>query len=486
MGILYNEDKNLKTRINDALADTFAQDAIKTAQNVFYSKRKALVDEVPEWQEFRQEAADLRDHVLANLDYYLNQFAENATKAGAHVYFAENDKEATQYALDILKAKEAKVVVKSKSMVTEEVSLNDVLIENGIEVNETDLAEFILQTADNNPPSHIVVPALHFERNRIREIFHDKLGYEGTEDPQEMTRFVRQRIRDRFLKADIGVTGCNFGVAESGSITIVSNEGNGRMSSSIPKTMISFVGMERIVPNFASLDVFMELLIRSSVGAKISNYFSVITGPRKADEADGPEELNIIIVDNGRSKILGSEFNSMLRCIRCGACLNICPVYRQVTGHAYGSIYPGPMGAVLTPLLVGYEKAGDLPYASTLCGACTDHCPVKIPLHELLLRHREIMAEERNMRPAIEKLIFGAAGTVFGNETLYDLGTKVGAVGMKLLAKNGQVTENTSFIPILGGWTKHKDMGTLKTKKFRDVYKEYRAKQAAAAAKEEK
>ncbi len=477
MGILYNQDKSFNERVRASLNDKFAQNAIKTAQNVFYGRRKNLVDQVPEWEELREEAAQLRDHVLHNLDYYLKQFVENAEKAGSKIYFANNDKEAAQYALDIMKAKEAKMAVKSKSMVTEEVSLNEVLIENGIEVNETDLAEFILQTADNNPPSHIVVPALHFERNRIREIFHDKLGYEGTEDPQEMTRFVRHRIRDRFLKADVGFTGCNFAVASTGSTTLVSNEGNGRMSTAVPKTLITFVGMERLVPDFAALDVMMALLIRSSVGAKISNYFSVITGPRHEGEADGPEEVHIIIVDNGRSGILGGEFESMLRCIRCGACMNICPVYRQITGHAYGSIYPGPMGAVLTPLLVGYEKAGDLPYASTLCGACTDHCPVKIPLHELLLKHREIMGDKLKERPLIERAIYKTVGTMFGNEKLYNAGTKIGALGMKLLSnKEGQLGKKTSIIPVLGGWTKSKEMGSLKTKKFRDLFKEHKAK----------
>lgn len=478
MAIIYDK-RPLSQRVKSSLDDKFAMMAIHKAQDTFYSKRKALVDQLPEWEDFREEAAELRDHTLKHLGYYLKQFVENATKAGAKVHFAYTDKEASQYALDILKAKEAKIAVKAKSMITEEISLNELLIQNGIEVDETDLAEFILQTADNNPPSHIVVPALHFARKQIRETFAEKLGYEGTEDPEEMTRFVRRRIRDRFLKADVGFTGCNFAVAETGSITLVSNEGNGRMSSSMPKTMITFMGMERLVPNLASLDVMMELLIRSSVGSKISNYFSLVTGPRAEGEADGPEELHIIIVDNGRSGILGGEFTEMLRCIRCGACMNICPVYRHITGHGYGSIYPGPMGAVLTPLFKGYDEAGELPYASTLCGACTDHCPVKIPLHELLLKHRSIMASTLRKRPLIERGIFSAVGTVFGNEKLYDLGTKVGALGMKLLAgKDGNLSKATSIIPVLGGWTKHKDMNTLKGKKFRDLYKEHKAKKA--------
>ncbi len=475
MAIIYDKSP-LKERVERSLSDKFKEAAIERAQDVFFTKRKTLVDQVPEWEDFRQEAADIRDHVLANLDYYVNQFADNAEKAGAKIYFATNGKEASEYALKILQDKEAKMVVKGKSMVSEEISLNDLLMEAGVEVHETDLAEFILQTADWDPPSHIVVPALHFERERIRQVFTEKLGYQGTNDPEEMTRFVRGYIRQRFLTADVGFTGCNFAVAESGTITIVSNEGNGRMSSSIPKTHIVLMGTERIVPDFEALDIMMQLLIRSSVGAKISNYFSLITGPAKAGEMDGPEDMHIIIVDNGRSSILGGEFNSMLRCIRCGACLNICPVYRHVTGHGYGSIYPGPMGAVLTPLLEGYDKAGDLPYASTLCGACTDHCPVKIPLHELLLKHRVKMADELKMRPKAEEVAFNTVAKVFGDATLFDLGTKMGALGMQLMSKNGKMARWTEALPVVGGWTKYKDMGTLKRKKFRDIYAEYEKK----------
>ena len=474
MAILYDE-RPFKERVNDALSNDFKVKAIQKAQDVFFAKRKALVEQVPDWEEFREEAAQIRDHVLKNLDYYINQFAENAEKAGAHVYFAKDADEANGYVMDIVRAKNAKMVVKGKTMMSEEIDMNHVLLDAGVDVNETDLAEFILQTADWNPPSHIVVPALHFARGRIRETFHEKLGYDGTEDPEEMTRFVRKRIRERFLNADIGFTGCNFAVAETGTVTIVSNEGNGRMSSSMPKTMITLMGMERLVPDFRALDVMMELLVRSSVGAKISNYYSMITGPAKKGEADGPEELHIIIIDNGRTNILGGEFETMLRCIRCGACMNICPVYRQITGHAYGSIYPGPMGAVLTPLLVGYEKAGDLPYASTLCGECWEHCPVKIPLHELLLKHRVNIADKAHLRPAAEEAIFKTVATVFGNSFLFNYGTKLGAIGMKLMSKNGHMADWTKLLPVVGGWVKAKDMGTLKMKKFRDVYAEYEA-----------
>ena len=349
----------------------------------------------------------------------------------------------------------------------------ELLEEAGIEVNETDLAEFILQTAVS-PPSHIVVPGLHFERNKIREIFAEKLGYTGTENPTEMTHFVRGYVRERFLKADVGVNGCNFAVAESGTCTIVSNEGNGRMASSIPKTQLIFLGTERIVPDFKALDVMMEMLNRSAVGSKISNYFSMMTGPARPGEADGPEETHIIIIDNGRSGILGGTFQEMLRCIRCGACMNICPVYRHVSGHGYGSVYPGPMGAVLTPLFKGYDVAGDLPYASTLCGACTENCPVAIPLHELLMEHRHIMADIEKTRPKAEEAIFTAAAKMFGNATLFDLGTKAGAIGMNLISnKEGNMPEWTQAIPVMNGWTKSKELGSLKFKKFRDLYAEH-------------
>lgn len=474
MAIIY-DDRPLKQKVASSLSDKFAQAAIMKAQDIFYQKRKALVDDLPEWQDFRQEASEIRDHVLSNLDYYMNQFIENATKAGAIIHFAYTGEEASEIALQILKEKEAKLVVKAKSMLSEEVGVNHVLEEHDIEVYETDMAEFILQTADNNPPSHIVVPALHFERTKIRDTFKEKIGYEGSENPEEITRFVRGHIRERFLRADVGFTGCNFAVAETGSITLVSNEGNGRMSSSIPKTMVTFLGMERLVPDLASLDVFMELLVRSAVGAKISNYFSMVTGPARTEEADGPEELHIIIVDNGRSRILNTEFNPMLRCIRCGACMNICPVYRQITGHGYGSIYPGPMGVVLTPLFMGYEKAGELTNACTLCSACTDHCPVKIPLHELILQHRHNIKERENRGPWIEKTIYNSVGMMYGNETLFNWGTKLGSLALSMFASDGKMRKGSSIIPVLGNWTKTRNMATLKFSKFRDEFKAYKA-----------
>ncbi len=477
MAILYKLDGKEQTfqeRVKDCIADDFKHNAITTATDVFYKNRSARVSEVPEWEELREEARRIRNHVLDNLDYYLAQFAENAEKAGSKVYFAQTDKEAVQQVIEIFENRGAKKMVKSKSMMSEEIGINHALIDQGVEVFETDLAEIILQLNDWNPPSHIVVPALHLERNAIRDVF-SRYGYTGDEDPERLTKFIRGFIREKFLNADVGMTGCNFGVAETGTCTLVTNEGNGRMTTSVPNTQIVLMGMERIVPSFEALDVLVALLVRSSVGSKITSYFSMTTGPRKANEVDGPEEQHIIIIDNGRSKILASEFRDMLRCIRCGACLNICPVYRHITGHGYGSIYPGPMGIVLTPLLLGYDQAGSLPWASTLCGACSDHCPVKIPLHELILRHRQIMVEEKGYGGGAQNFIFKSAGKVLGHPGLYNAGTKIGAKVMPMFTKDKKSFRENSNLPVVKNWTQSRNMDVLNQEKFRDWFKKHEA-----------
>lgn len=477
MAILYDQQHSFKERVKSSIADSFKHNAIKTAQDLFHGKREVQVDAVKDWEEFRTEAAAIRDHTIENLDFYLNRFVENAQKNGAKVHFAQTDKEACKQVVEIFKSKNAKSVVKSKTMVSEEIDVNHALIDVGIDVSETDLAEVILQLDNWNPPSHIVVPALHLDRYAIQKIF-SRYGYTGSEEPAEMTRFARAYIRKKFLNADIGITGCNFGVAETGSTFIVTNEGNGRMVTALPETQIVLMGMERLVPDLESASVMMELLIRSSVGSKITSYFSMTNGPRKEDEVDGPKDLHIVIIDNGRSKILQSEFREMLRCIRCGACLNICPVYRHITGHAYGSIYPGPMGAVLTPLLVGYDKAKDLPYASTLCGACTDHCPVKIPLHELLLKHRENITDKERKTSFLEKTIFNMAGIGLAHSFLYNIGTKIGAIFMGLMAsKDGIIHDKGHFIPVMKNWMQSRDIPILKKEKFRDWFKKHQKEQ---------
>lgn len=456
-----------KQRVKASVSDDFKKNAISSAQNLINGRRQLRVQEVENWEEWRNLSEKMRKHTLENLDYYLNMFCEQAEKNGTHVYFAQTKEDANRYIREVVEKKQAKKIVKSKSMVTEEININHVLKEIGCEVTETDLAEWILQVDDWDSPSHIIVPALHKDRNRIHEVFTKNAGYTGTNDPTEMAKFARKTLREKFLEADIGITGCNFGIAETGSVSLVTNEGNGRMVTTVPKTQITVMGMERLVPSFEEFEVLVGMLVKSSVGTKITSYVSVTTGPRKSDEIDGPEELHVVILDNGRSKILGTEFEEMLQCIRCGACLNICPVYRHISGHAYGSIYSGPMGAVLTPLLDGYETNKDLPYASTLCGACSEVCPVKIPLHELLLKHRQIIVEREGKAPFVESVLFKGAGTFLGGSGIYGFGTKMAPAFMKLMSKNGKITKGFG---VLNAWTDSRDLPVMEKEKFRDWF----------------
>lgn len=352
-------------------------------------------------------------------------------------------------------------------MVTEEIEMNEALEEIGCEVVESDLGEYILQVDDHEPPSHIVAPALHMTKEQIREVFHEKLGYDMSETPEEMTKFVRALLREKFLEADIGVTGCNFAVADTGSICLVTNEGNADLVTSIPKTHIAVMGMERLVPTMEELDVLVGLLCRSAVGQKLTSYISVV-GPKGEEEVDGPEEFHLVIVDNGRSNILGTEFQPVLQCIRCAACINVCPVYRHVGGHSYGSIYPGPIGAVLSPLLGGYDDYQELPFASSLCAACTDACPVKIPLHELLIKHRQVIVEKEGRAPKAEMMAMKMFGMGASTPRMYRFGTKAAPVLLKRMASNGQISKGAGP---LKNWTEIRDLPAPSKERFRDWFK---------------
>lgn len=400
---LKTSDIRFKERIRIQIQDPIMRKAVANAQERIGTNRQKMVDELGHWEEWRSRAEQIRRHVLENLDAYLYQLSEKVTANGGHVYFARTREDATSYILKVAKEKNARKVVKSKSMVTEEIGMNAVLQKAGIPVIETDLGEYILQLA-HEPPSHVVVPAIHKDRHQIRRVLHEHLGYDGPETPEAMTLFIREKIREDFLSAEVGVTGCNFAVAETGSVCLVTNEGNARMCTTIPKTHIAVMGMERIAPTFQEVDVLITMLARSAVGARLTGYNTWLTGPREEGHVDGPEEFHLVIVDNGRSEVLGSEFSEVLRCIRCGACINTCPAYRQIGGHGYGSIYPGPIGAVISPLLGGYEDFKDLPYACSLCTACNSVCPVKIPLAKLIQKHRQAMAESE-ITPLTERRI---------------------------------------------------------------------------------
>jgi L-lactate dehydrogenase complex protein LldF len=354
--------------------------------------RRAGMATLEDPEGLRDLGARIREHNLAHLDEHLERLAQTWQEAGGKVFFAADAAEASAYSLDVARRVDAQHAVKVKSMVTEEIDLNRVLSEAGIDPVETDLGQYIVQLA-GEPPSHIVAPAIHKSKPEVTELFSALAGERLPDDASALTAFARERLRKLFLSAGVGFSGVNFGVADAGTLCLVTNEGNGRLTSSLPRAHVAIMGMERVVWDFEQLSVLLCLLARGNTGQKITQYTSLLHGPRRADESDGPDEAHLVILDNGRSRLLGTRYQSALRCIRCGGCLNVCPVFRQVGGYAYDPVYSGPIGAVITPLLKGVEAAGDLAHASTLCGACTDVCPVRIPLHDLLLYVRQDHAQ---------------------------------------------------------------------------------------------
>ncbi len=456
-----------KKRVDDGVNNAFMRFAVSSAQERLRSRRLDAAEELGNWEEWRALGEEIRQHTLENLDYYLEQLTDNVAKRGGHVFFAQTAEEANEYIKNVSRKKQAKKVVKSKSMVTEEIHMNAALEELGCEVIETDLGEYILQVDDHDPPSHIVAPALHKNKEQIRDVFQEKLSYKKTEKPEELALHAREMLRKEFLSADIGITGCNFAIAESGSISLVTNEGNARLTTALPKTQITVMGMERIVPTFEEFEVLVSLLTRSAVGQRLTSYVTALTGPRLPGEVDGPEEFHLVIVDNGRSAILGTEFQSVLQCIRCAACVNVCPVYRHIGGHSYGSIYSGPIGAVLSPLLGGYEDYKELPYASTLCAACTDACPVKIPLHELLHKHRQRIVEKEGKAPISEKLAMKAFGLGAASSSLYTVGAKVAPAALTPFMSGSSISKGPGP---LKAWTESREFPAPTKERLRDWF----------------
>lgn len=456
-----------RDRVQEGIENDFMRGAVSSAQGRFRSGRLKAAEELGDWEDWRTLGEEIRSHTLQNLDYYLEQLSEQVSKRGGKVFFAQTAEEANEYIRNVVQKKEAKKIVKSKSMVTEEIGLNETLEKAGAEVVETDLGEWILQM-DEDPPSHIVTPALHKNKEQIRETFASKKGYKNSDLPEELATFAREQLRKEFLSADVGITGCNFAVAESGAVTFVTNEGNARLVTALPETQISVMGMERLVPTWEELDVMVSLLTRAAVGQKLTSYVTSITGTKQEDEVDGPEDYHLVIVDNGRSKILGTEFQSALHCIRCAACINVCPVYRHVGGHSYGSVYPGPIGAVLTPLLDGYEDHKDLPYASTLCAACTEACPVKIPLHEHLVRHREIIVEKEKKSSKSERIMMDGFAKWGSHPAAYKLSTKMARRALKPWTKEEVIQSGPGP---LKGWTDVRDFPAPSEQTFRSWFK---------------
>jgi L-lactate dehydrogenase complex protein LldF len=403
--------------------------AVQQATGRFLGTRAQRVAELPQWEELRQAAHDLRMHTLLHLDHYLEQLERQVIAAGGEIHWASDAAQARASVLDIARKHAVRRAVKVKSMATEEIGLNQALQAAGIEVFETDLGEFIIQLAGTGP-SHIIVPAVHLKKEEIAAVFKEKLGGDTPADAASLTAIARATLREKFLSAEMGISGANFLVAETGTLVIVTNEGNGRMCTSLPDLHVAVVGIDKVVPDWESLAVLLKLLARSATGQKLSTYTSFITGPRRAEGEGGPKEFHLVLLDNGRTRILADPVGrETLKCIRCGCCLNVCPVYKQVGGFAYGWFISGPIGAVFAPQILGMERAGQLPFASSLCGACAEVCPVKMPLPELLLHLRHRVVEGDASEPASAPLSVRAGARLgrlaLATPWLYRLGTRL-------------------------------------------------------------
>ena len=451
---------NFYKRVDRALKDPAMRAAMKRATTRLVSSRDVGIGGLPQADQTRDHARAIRAHTITRLDYYLARFEEAVRARGGHVHWAATASDAVSIVTNISRQYGAKTAVKSKSMVSEEIELNAALAAAGVDVLETDLGEFVVQI-DGDHPSHIVAPIIHKSRRDIARLFQEKLQASDADvaDVPQMTAFARRRLRDGFLKADMGISGGNFGVAETGSLCICTNEGNGRLTTTLPRVHVALMGIERIVPTLADLGIMLQVLGRSATGQKLTVYSNIITGPRRqgteteGDEADGPDHLHIVLVDNGRSRLLGTDLAEVLYCIRCGACLNTCPVYQEVGGHAYGSVYPGPVGAVLTPGLRGLEKWHDLPHASSLCGACREICPVRIDIPRMLLALRD-EATRRGYSPA-----WITSGLWFFRQlavrpALFRRAQALASFATRRIAKNGWIERMPGHF---GRWTRTRD-----------------------------
>jgi L-lactate dehydrogenase complex protein LldF len=412
------------------LADAHVERALDFSTERLFAHRVSAWEALEDVEALRERGREIRSRTVADLDRHLADFTQAVERQGGQVRLCRTAEEANAYVLDICRRVGAKLVAKGKSMASEEIRLNDALAAEGIRAVETDLGEYVLQLSGEHPV-HIVAPAIEKTKEDVAALFSRVEGLDVEPELEALTQVARRRLREVFLQADVGVTGANFGVAETGSVVLVTNEGNGRMCSSLPRVHVAIMGMERVVPTLADLAVLLELLGRSGTGQKLTVYTTLLSGPRRADEKDGPEELHVVLLDNGRSNLVGSRYQEMLNCIRCGSCLNVCPVFRKTGGAAYGPVYSGPMGAVLAPLLVGLDHAPSLPHASSLCGHCTAACPVKIPLHEYLLDLRRDLVDER-IASRSERLAFTLWSYAWSRPWSYRLSTWLGRLGQPL------------------------------------------------------
>lgn len=451
-----------------ALADTQLRRNLRKATTTIRGRRAAAAGELTDWEALREAGRAIKDRTLLSLDTYLEELERAVTEAGGTVHWAADAAEANRIVTGLVRATGETEVVKVKSMVTQEIGLNEALAEAGVTAYETDLAELIVQLGDDWP-SHILVPAIHKNRAEIRELFLREMPGvppELTDAPAELAAAARAHLRERFLSAKVAISGANFAVAETGTLVVLESEGNGRMCLTLPETLISVVGIEKVVPSWEDLEVFLQLLPRSSTGERMNPYTSTWTG---VTPGDGPRELHVVLLDNGRTNALADEVGrAALRCIRCSACLNVCPVYERTGGHAYGSIYPGPIGAILTPQLRGVDRALDasLPYASTLCGACADVCPVKIDIPEILVHLRGRVVESRRRRPVPtpELVLMRSVAWSMGDQRRYETALRQSTRSARLLSRGGRIRRLPG---LLGKWTDARDLPAPPRESFR-------------------
>jgi L-lactate dehydrogenase complex protein LldF len=466
-------------RAHKALGDEHLQEAYRSSTLRLYTHRLQAIGQVPGFEPLRDRARELKREVIDHLDYYLAQFADNVERQGGKVHWARTGEEACNIIKKIVRSAGAKEVVKSKSMVGEEIELNHSLEADGIEPIETDLGELIVQLAGERP-AHIVAPAIHKTRHDVSDLFVEKLHSQRTEDPEVLTAIARKALREMFARAGVGVSGANFAVAETGSIVLVENEGNIRLCTTAPRVHIALVGIEKIIPRFDDLGVFLRLLGRSATGQKLTSYTSILTGPRRPGE-DGPEEMHVILMDNGRIRTLADEkMREALYCIRCGACLNACPVYRKIGGHAYGWVYSGPIGALITPEFVGLGPARELPFASSLCGACREVCPVRINIPDLLLHLRTHAQEQYPLSPHMGEVISERKGMRLWTWAMkrpwaYSLGGAIARFAVRWLPASGEsgMRKWIARLPVypFSNWTDGRDFPAPDPVPFRKRWK---------------
>jgi L-lactate dehydrogenase complex protein LldF len=458
-----------KANATAALADADLQRALRNAGGGFVSKRARARDALPEFDALCAAAKDIKNHTLAHLDLYLEAYEQKVTASGGHVHWAATAEEARQIVLGICREAGAKRVTKGKSMVAEEITLNTALEAEGLEVAETDLGEYIIQIR-NEGPSHIIAPAVHLNRDQLEADFrrvHTHLPQERSLlEPAELVSEARGVLRDKFVRSDVGITGANFLIAETGSSVIVTNEGNGDLTQLLPRVHIVVTSIEKLVPTLDDVSTILRVLARSATGQDMSMYTTFSTGARRQYDPDGPAAYHVVLLDNGRTEMLGSEFQDMLRCIRCGACMNHCPVYQAVGGHAYGWVYPGPMGAVLTPALIGVHEAGHLPNASTFCGRCESVCPMSIPLPKMM-RHWREREFTRGDSPWTQRMAVRAWAWIAARPKLYRFLTNRVA---GLLAEWGKPRGNFRWLPMAGSWLKHRDLPAPPGRTFQTLW----------------